>query len=68
VPTILNRTKQDAVLMVLEEAAGFGNGFGYMVLVSANLNSIRKDIQYKNKDGLVSISVHFLTNHKTFFF
>ena len=49
--TILNRTKQDAVLMVLEEAVGFGNGFGYMVLVSANLNSIKKDIQYKSKDG-----------------
>ncbi len=67
-PTILNQTKQDAVLMALEEVAGIGNGFGYMVLVSANLNSIRKDIQYKNKDGSVSISVHFLINHKTFFF
>lgn len=50
-PTTLNRIKQDAVSMVLEEVVGFGNGFGYMALVSASLNSIRKDIQYKNKDG-----------------
>jgi hypothetical protein len=54
--------------MVFEEAVGIGNGFGFMVLGSANHNSMRKGIQYKNKDGLDLISALFSINLKIFYF
>jgi hypothetical protein len=51
--------------MDLELADGIGNGHGCMELDSVNLNSMRKIILFKNKNGLDLTSELLMTYPKT---
>ncbi len=62
---IPNLIKLDVHSMDLELADGIGNGHGCMELDSVNLNSMRKIILFKNKNGLDLTSELLMTYPKT---